>query len=323
LPIRIPLGGATEFAIEVGDAGDGITADQADWADARVTLADGKKLLLGEMVLLQNEPVPSLQPLFSFTYGGKPSAGLLRDWEVKRRSKRLDDARTTRTATYSDSATGLAVRCEVVEYSDYPAVEWVLHFKNAGKRPTSLIEDIQALDVALTHGEPGEFVLHHAKGSVALADDFQPLDEPLKPKTRTVIGGGPSDAALPFFNVEWPGGGMIVGIGWPDTWSASFSRDAGKGLGVRVASPGAHFILRPGEEIRTPRILAPFWRRECLPLSTNPILDDPQIAGVAHVEIVGAVDLYCGDARRMGKTLARGVVPRGGAAIFQKQLALR
>ena len=34
-PVKIDLGGATEFTLEVGDAGDGISADQADWATLR------------------------------------------------------------------------------------------------------------------------------------------------------------------------------------------------------------------------------------------------------------------------------------------------
>ena len=33
--IDVPLNGAKEFTLEVSDAGDGISSDQADWADAR------------------------------------------------------------------------------------------------------------------------------------------------------------------------------------------------------------------------------------------------------------------------------------------------
>ena len=36
--VRVELGGATEFDLEVGDAGDGISCDQSDWADAKVVL---------------------------------------------------------------------------------------------------------------------------------------------------------------------------------------------------------------------------------------------------------------------------------------------
>src|SRR5208337_2199302 len=49
--LNVDLGGADSFTLEVGDAGDGIGWDQSDWADAKVTLADGKELWLGEMAL--------------------------------------------------------------------------------------------------------------------------------------------------------------------------------------------------------------------------------------------------------------------------------
>jgi hypothetical protein len=36
--VRVPLGGAAKLTLLVEDAGDGITADHADWADARFLL---------------------------------------------------------------------------------------------------------------------------------------------------------------------------------------------------------------------------------------------------------------------------------------------
>ena len=40
----VDLQGAREFALIVSDAGDGISCDQADWADAKVVLADNQTL---------------------------------------------------------------------------------------------------------------------------------------------------------------------------------------------------------------------------------------------------------------------------------------
>ena len=45
--VNVDLAGADTFTLEVGDAGDGIGWDQSDWADAKVTLADGKRALAG------------------------------------------------------------------------------------------------------------------------------------------------------------------------------------------------------------------------------------------------------------------------------------
>ncbi len=61
------------------------------------------------------------QPFFSFTYGGKPSAELLKGWEFERASRRLDQWRTQHTLTYTDPKTGLLLRCVGVEYADFPA----------------------------------------------------------------------------------------------------------------------------------------------------------------------------------------------------------
>src|SRR4030042_4750597 len=47
--VDVDLQGAKEFVLEIGEAGDGIACDQADWADARVVLADGKTMWLDEM----------------------------------------------------------------------------------------------------------------------------------------------------------------------------------------------------------------------------------------------------------------------------------
>ena len=43
------LGGASELLLEVGDAGDGIACDQADWADAKAVLDDGTTVWLGDL----------------------------------------------------------------------------------------------------------------------------------------------------------------------------------------------------------------------------------------------------------------------------------
>ena len=74
------------------------------------------------------------RPFFSFTYDGKPSAELLGTWKLKRASRPLDDQRTEHTLTYTDPKTGLELRCVGVEFRDFPAVEWTLHFKNTGEQ---------------------------------------------------------------------------------------------------------------------------------------------------------------------------------------------
>ena len=82
------------------------------------------------------ETLYSTAPPFSFLYDGKPSADLLKQWKCERASRKLDEHRTERASVWTDPTTGLQVRCVGIEYDDFPTVEWVAHFKNAGTNDT-------------------------------------------------------------------------------------------------------------------------------------------------------------------------------------------
>ncbi len=58
VPVSVDLAGASEFTIAVDDAGDGISSDHANWADAKATLADGREVWLSELPVL----APELRP---------------------------------------------------------------------------------------------------------------------------------------------------------------------------------------------------------------------------------------------------------------------
>jgi alpha-galactosidase len=147
-------------------------------------------------------------------------------------------------------------------FKDFPAVEWVLKFKNENKTDTPIIANVKALDCVFK-GE-GNFILHRAKGSNAQRDDFAPVEESLDSNIQlriTPIGGRSSNtASLPFFNLENKGKeGVIVGVGWSGQWVAEFAKDK-KGVKVSVGMELVNLKLYPGEEIRTPRILLLFWQ---------------------------------------------------------------
>ena len=272
--VSIDLGGATECLLEVSDSGDGHACDQADWADARITLADGRILWLGDLPIIEGQAFPTVSSdlPFSFTYGGQPSAALLKEWRLDRQIKKLDDQRTERTLTWTDPKTGLSLRWAAIEYHDFPTVEWTLYFKNDGATDTPIIEDVQALDtrferkkdeVYARFGTSGEFVLNHHVGSPCAANDYQPLRSVLPHKgTKRIAtsGGRGSNSDWPYFNIEWPGEGVIAVVGWPGQWAASFARDEANGLRVQAGQELTHFKLLPGEEVRTPLIVLQFWK---------------------------------------------------------------
>ena len=169
---------------------------------------------------------PTSGPVVSFLYGGTPFAELCGSWQREYASRPLGEQRTEHTATYTDPATGLVVRCVGTEFHDFPAIEWVAHFTNAGKQDTPILEDIQALDGVLPLPGVGATVLHSAKGGVASGEDFAPLRLPLPAggKQRLAADEGRSSSkVLPFFNLEQPGGGVVVALGWTGNWVADFA----------------------------------------------------------------------------------------------------
>jgi alpha-galactosidase len=269
--VDVELGGAEEFTLEIGDAGDGIGWDQSDWCDAKVTLADGRELWLGDMPLRDRRAEAALPPIertsalpISFVYGGQSSDDLLAVWPKKTTGRKLDSCRTQHTLTWTDARTGLEVRCVAVDYSDFPVTEWTVFLKNTGQADSPILENLQALDVKLARGAEDEFILHGNKGDWCAPQSYEPYQLTLGPKSSHSFapdGGRPTNGpkGWPYFNLQMPGGGMIFAIGWPGQWACSLTRDGQRGLRIVAGQQVTHLFLKPGEEIRTPLIAALFW----------------------------------------------------------------
>ena len=53
---------------------------------------------------------------------------------------------------------------------------------------------------------------------------------------------------------------MILAVGWPGQWAATFQRQADIGLHLFAGQEATHLYLKPGEEIRAPLIALLFWQ---------------------------------------------------------------
>jgi alpha-galactosidase len=254
---EVPVGGATELVLRVCTQDGNTDWAHADWADAEVELADGTVVRLDTFVA---QPVPTALPPFSFRLGGKPSAELLGTWQVTRTTKPGAEGVKVQIVTWRDPQSGLECEMEQQTFAGFPAVEWVLRFRNTGKTDTPIIEDIQALDVPWAVS--GDTQLRRSRGSPASVADFEFMIAPLPTgeTIRMAAGGGrSSNAWLPFFNLQNGKTGVITAIGWSGQWAAEFARPAADTVRLRAGQELTHLVLHPGEEIRAPRMLMLFW----------------------------------------------------------------
>lgn len=198
---------------------------------------------------------------FSFVLDGKPSAQFLPEWRHTTTAERLDSNRLRRTTVYTDAASNLTVKYAVVEYSDFPALEWTLYFSNTGQSDTSILENVQALDAPFAVSPTEEALLHYSLGSHDRSDDFTPKEQPVNQSIQLApIGGRSSDGILPFFNLaNLNDGGAMLGIGWTGQWAVLFEKNNENQVRVLAGMERTHLRLRPGEEIRTPAILVLFY----------------------------------------------------------------
>ena len=264
VPVTIALPPKTRaITLKVDRTADGPSHDQADWADARVVLEDGKEVWADE----DRQPFLAAGLPFSFVYGGAPSAALLKDW--KRDSETQEKGRrVVHTVHWTDPKTGLRVIAAVTAFKRYPAVEWLLHFENTSTRDTPVLEQVHTIDAPLRTGyyrKPA--VLHQIAGDVCAEQSFLPTETPLepgKPVAFAPVGGRPSNHTFPFFNLQYGDEGLITAIGWSGQWAARLERSPAGPTRLQAGMEKIHLRLHPGERIRGPRILVMPWKGDRL-----------------------------------------------------------
>ena len=204
---------------------------------------------------------------FSFKYDGNPSDQFLDDWNFSTRVT-LSNKITIRTNNYEDPKTGLAIECEIKTYADHAAVDWVFRLSNRGNADTPVIENFMPLDCHTLFGgqvTDGSATLRWCNGD-RYRDDQQPdagsflsHDEQLEPNKPRRFASTQTFKFLPFFNVQAPGGGWILAVGWTGRWHAEFVQKSKGNISVRAGMQKTHFRLKPGESVRTPSIVLMRW----------------------------------------------------------------
>jgi hypothetical protein len=243
-PVKIALpDGTRELTLKVDATSDGPSHDQADWADACIVTTNGTVCWADE----DRQPFTATATPFSFRYGGAGSATFLRNW---RRTAATKDtpARTIHEVSWTDPDTHLRVSATVTAFKRYPAVEWVLQFDNLGTNDTSLLQDVQALDVQLRTGYIRKLVqLHHLTGDVCGERSFLPLETEAEPGKTVALapdGGRSSSGAFPFFNIQYGDEGLITAIGWSGQWRSTLDRSAAGPTTLRAGMEKLSLRLR-------------------------------------------------------------------------------
>jgi alpha-galactosidase len=206
-------------------------------------------------------------PPISFKYNGVSSSTFLPTWNFSRTKTDLDPNRTQWTLVYTEPGNGpLKVTCQIIEYHDYPAVEWTVYFKNIGTNNTPILNGIQGLNVFFQRSSESEFILNGIKGDWTVAESYEPYRITLG--MNAVKNFTPSNHVgkstsgpdgWPYFNLQMPGSGVLLAVGWPGQWASTFARDASNGLRITAGQQLTNLLLKPGEQIRTPLIAMLFW----------------------------------------------------------------
>ncbi len=209
------------------------------------------------------EYILSDRPPFSFIYDGQSSNLLLANWPRQVETRSLDEARTQHILTWEGP--GLQVRCTIVEYLDFPVVEWTVRIKNTRSTATGILEKVQGVDLVFrpvfTPASP--LTLHHNQGDTCSPEAYQPFKHEIQKGQElsfSPIAGRPTSFAFPYFNLQYGAGGNILALGWPGQWAARFSLDGQGSLCIQGGQELTHLRLLEGEEIRTPLVAWLFYQ---------------------------------------------------------------
>ena len=159
-----------------------------------------------------------------------------------------------------DNSNALKVTVEVTEFSDNATCQWVVYVENTGKENSGVISDFYAIDTAF---ETGKADLYYSMGSDTAASDFSLIKKSLSSVERKFSGvdGKPTEAYLPYFNIQGENYGMILGIGWTGQWCAGLSQTKGA-TNVTAKQENFNAYLLPGEKVRSPLVSVSFYKND-------------------------------------------------------------
>ena len=169
----------------------------------------------------------------------------------------------TQSIILSNKEKALEVTVEATEFADNATCQWTVFIKNTGKKNSGVISDFYALDSSFPISDSK---LYYSIGSDTQASDFSLIKKNLNSFSKKFSGvdGKPTEAYLPYFNINGNEYGMILGVGWTGQWMSEFSEKKGQ---TDISVKQEHFdaYLLPGETVRSPLVSLSFYE------NTNPL----------------------------------------------------
>ncbi len=188
----------------------------------------------------------------SFTYNGKKYEGISAEWNPSV-ERHLTDSRIKGYTVHAMVDDCLEIKVEVKEYRDYPVTEFVAFFTNKGGCCTGVVSDIRIAEGVMEGENP---VLIHGNGDTQNEEGYEWWRDTLtdgKSMRITPINGTSCKGAFPYMRLMFDGFGVNIAVGWTGMWFADIAR-AEKGAAVSFGQKRCHFVIRPGETMRTPRV---------------------------------------------------------------------
>ncbi len=163
----------------------------------------------------------------------------------------------TQSIILSNKEKALEVTVEATEFADNATCQWTVFIKNTGKKNSGVISDFYALDSSFPISDSE---LYYSIGSDTQASDFSLIKKNLNSFSKKFSGvdGKPTEAYLPYFNINGNEYGMILGVGWTGQWMSEFSEKKGQ---TDISVKQEHFdaYLLPGETVRSPLVSLSFY----------------------------------------------------------------
>lgn len=200
--------------------------------------------------------------LFSFRLGGEKVYSALK---VKREALQLCENDLKDLVFSHDYLYGdLKVTLHGVLHVGFPSVDYTVTITNGGNRVTDKISEFCGIDAALPlTGTDGNIMLRTTKGNHVRHFDHEPVDRIINALSEPCVYGNRPDCSrssregFPYFTANGDNENYTMAVGWSGRWYSEFYYD-GKYLHTKAMQRGLSTVLRPGESIRSARIVLCF-----------------------------------------------------------------